>query len=86
MVACDPARTPKRPWRKRSSIACELAALIPRPDANLFLYHGVLARWRSLVVRCGRPAATTAWDGVVAFVHSPMVTPSVRLLRPRADG
>jgi len=35
------------------------AALIPRPAVNLLLYHGVLApraRWRSQVVRYGRPA------------------------------
>jgi len=37
----------------------KLAALIPRPAVNLLLYHGVLApraRWRSQVVRYGRPA------------------------------
>ena len=37
----------------------KLAALIPRPVVNLLLYHGVLApraRWRSQVVRYGRPA------------------------------
>jgi hypothetical protein len=36
----------------------KLAALIPRPAVNLLLYHGVLApraRWRSQVVRYGRP-------------------------------
>jgi hypothetical protein len=38
----------------------KLAALIPRPAVNLLLYHGLLApraRWRSQVVRYGRPAA-----------------------------
>ena len=37
----------------------KLAAIIPRPAVNLLLYHGVLAphaRWRSQVVRYGRPA------------------------------
>jgi uncharacterized protein YbaR (Trm112 family) len=37
----------------------KLAAIIPRPAVNLVLYHGVLAphaRWRSHVVRYGRPA------------------------------
>ncbi len=37
----------------------KLAALIPRPAVNLVLYHGLLAprvRWRSQVVRYGRPA------------------------------
>ena len=37
----------------------KLAAIIPRPGVNLLLYHGVLApraRWRSQVVRYGRPA------------------------------
>jgi len=36
----------------------KLAALIPRPAVNLLVYHGVLApraRWRSQVVRYGRP-------------------------------
>ena len=37
----------------------KLAAIIPRSAVNLVLYHGVLAphaRWRSHVVRYGRPA------------------------------
>ena len=37
----------------------KLAAIIPRPAVNLVFYHGVLAphaRWRSHVVRYGRPA------------------------------
>jgi hypothetical protein len=37
----------------------KLAAIIPRPTVNLVLYHGLLAphaRWRSQVVRYGRPA------------------------------
>jgi hypothetical protein len=41
----------------------KLAALIPRPAVNLLLYHGVLAsraRWRSQVVRYGRPAPDVA--------------------------
>jgi len=41
----------------------KLAALIPRPAVNLLLYHGVLAsraRWRSQVVRYGRPAPDAA--------------------------
>jgi len=36
----------------------KLAAIIPRPAVNLVLYHGLLAphaRWRSHVVRYGRP-------------------------------
>ena len=35
------------------------AAIIPRPAVNLLLYHGILAphaRWRSPVVRYGRPS------------------------------
>ncbi|MBI2894152.1 MAG: transposase [Deltaproteobacteria bacterium] len=54
-----------RPWTDGSThVAFEpaelierLAALVPRPHANLILYHGVLAghaRWRSMVVRFGR--------------------------------
>jgi hypothetical protein len=38
----------------------KLAALTPRPEINLLLYHGVLAphaRWRAQVVRYGRAAA-----------------------------
>jgi hypothetical protein len=57
----------KTVWRDGTShFLCEpieflekLAALIPRPAVTLFLYHGVLApcaRWRSQVVRYGRPA------------------------------
>ena len=37
----------------------KLAAIIPRPAVNLLLYHGILAphaRWRSQVVRYGRPS------------------------------
>jgi hypothetical protein len=37
----------------------KLAAITPRPAVNLVVYHGVLAphaRWRSPVVRYGRPA------------------------------
>jgi hypothetical protein len=37
----------------------KLAAITPRPAVNLLVYHGVLApraRWRSPVVRYGRPA------------------------------
>ena len=37
----------------------KLAAIIPRPAVNLLLYHGILAlhaRWRSPVVRYGRPS------------------------------
>jgi Putative transposase len=57
----------KTPWRDGTShflfepieFLEKLAALIPRPAVNLLLYHGVLApraRWRSHVVRYGRPA------------------------------
>ena len=37
----------------------KLAAITPRPAVNLVIYHGVLApraRWRSQVIRYGRPA------------------------------
>lgn len=57
----------KTVWRDGTSrflfepIECleKRAAIIPRPALNLLLYHGVLApraRWRSPVVRYGRPA------------------------------
>ena len=56
----------KTVWRDGTSqllfepIECleTLAAIIPRPAANLVVYHGLLAphsRWRSQVVRYGRP-------------------------------
>ena len=38
----------------------KLAAIIPRPQVNLVIYHGVLgpnAKWRKRVVAYGRPAA-----------------------------
>jgi hypothetical protein len=79
-----PREDPKRTWRKRSSIACELAALIPRPDANVRLSHGVLARWRSLVVRYGHPPPTKAWMGSSRSFISRMVTPPVRAYFGRA--
>jgi Putative transposase len=37
----------------------KLAAITPRPAVNLVIYHGILApraRWRSQVIRYGRPA------------------------------
>jgi hypothetical protein len=37
----------------------KLAAITPRPAVNLVVYHGVLApraRWRSQVIRYGRPS------------------------------
>ncbi|HEY7654036.1 MAG TPA: transposase, partial [Methylomirabilota bacterium] len=52
----------------------KLAAIIPRPAVNLVLYHGVLAphaRWRSHVVRYGRPAADPNTPEVDARPHPP---------------
>jgi hypothetical protein len=61
----------KRPWHEgttalvfeRLELLEKLAALIPRPEINLTLYHGILApraRWRPRVVRYGRPATEEA--------------------------
>jgi hypothetical protein len=63
--------TLKRAWRDGTTrlvfepleFLAKLAALTPRPEINLLLYHGVLAphaRWRPQVVRYGRAAAEVA--------------------------
>jgi hypothetical protein len=47
----------------------KLAALTPRPEINLILYHGVLAphaRWRAQVVGYGRAASEIAAPGSVS--------------------
>ncbi len=72
----------KRVWRDATShllradrVHGETHGHIPRPAVNLVLYHGVLAphaRWRSHVVRYGRPA--------------PDVNAREREARPRAAG
>jgi Putative transposase len=54
----------------------KLAALIPRPEVNLIICHGLLAphaRWRASVVVYGRPAseAVDAGDGMSAPRASP---------------
>jgi Putative transposase len=43
----------------------KLAALVPKPNKNLVLYHGVLsahAAWRARVVAYGRDAAASSLD------------------------
>ena len=57
----------------------KLAAIIPRPAVNLLLYHGVLApraRWRSQVVRYGRPAPDGLAPALEARPRSPGPTPA----------
>jgi len=53
----------------------KLAALIPRPEINLTLYHGLLApnaRWRPRVVRDGRPATEEAEASTSAEGGAPL--------------
>jgi hypothetical protein len=68
----------KRSWRDGTThlvfepleFLAKLAALTPRPEINLLIYHGVLApnaRWRPQVVGYGRVALQTA-------AHDPAVT------------
>jgi hypothetical protein len=63
----------KTPWRdgtthvvyEPSDFVAKLAALVPRPNKNLVLYHGVLsahAAWRARVVAYGRDAAASALE------------------------
>jgi hypothetical protein len=61
----------KTPWKDGTThieyepldFLAKLAALIPRPQKNLVVYHGVLsanAAWRACVVSYGRPAPAAA--------------------------
>jgi len=69
--------TLKRAWRDGTTrlvfepleFLAKLAALTPRPEINLLLYHGVLAphaRWRAQVVSYGRPVPEVAAPGPVS--------------------
>jgi hypothetical protein len=56
----------------------KLAALIPRPGVNLLLYYGVLtprARWRSQVVRYGRPTPEVIGQQDAARFIDPVQAP-----------
>lgn len=56
----------------------KLAALTPRPEINLLLYHGVLAphaRWRPQVVGYGRPAPEAAADDSTEPAWVPALPP-----------
>ncbi len=59
-------RVPVLQWVLALPYLAKLAALTPRPEINLLIYHGVLAphaRWRSQVVGYGRAApAAVAGD------------------------
>ena len=66
--------TLKRAWRDGTTrlvfepleFLAKLAALTPRPEINLLLYHGVLAphaRWRAQVVSYGRPISEVVAPG-----------------------
>jgi hypothetical protein len=53
----------------------KLAALIPRPEINLTLYHGILAphaRWRTRVVGYGRPGTEAAEAPTSADAGAPL--------------
>ena len=67
----------------------KLAALIPRPAVNLLLYHGVLApraRWRSQVVRYGRPGGHGRIDRLPLLVDFAPLVASVITPCPIPDG
>jgi hypothetical protein len=83
----------KRTWRDGTThlvfepleLLAKLAALTPRPEVNLLLYHGLLAphaRGRAQVVRYGRPAPDAgAADTATASPPAPRNWPWAALMR-----
>jgi len=76
------AVTLKRAWQDGTTrlvfepleFLARLAALTPRPEINLLLYHGVLAphaRWRAQVVSYGRPVSEIAVPGPASSGSGP---------------